>query len=201
MSNAIFPTLQGITFDSTRTPEYSTLVHRAISGRETRIAQYLNPLVTFSMRVEALQQALAEWHTLEGFFRQRQGQFDSFLYADPNDKTATAQTFATADGVATQFQIIRTIGGASETVQNVIGTPVIYKTIATVRTLATGWTMGATGIVTFTVAPVVGAVLDWTGQFYHRVRFTSDTLPVVNMLTDLYNVDNLSFVGSPANLV
>ena len=38
------------------------------------------------------------------------------------------------------------------------------------------WTMGAGGVVTFTVPPASGAALTWTGGYYRRVRFDMDEM-------------------------
>ena len=48
----------------------------------------------------------------------------------------------------------------------------------------TDYTLTTGGVVTFAVAPALGAVLTWTGGYYRRVRFDQDDLPferIVNL--------------------
>ena len=51
-----------------------------------------------------------------GFFLQMQGQFGTFLYADPTDSAATNATFATGDGATTAFTFSRFMGAFLEPV-------------------------------------------------------------------------------------
>ena len=47
MSNAIFPTLPGITWDTIKTPIFNTITKKAVSGRETRVAYMAAPMYSF----------------------------------------------------------------------------------------------------------------------------------------------------------
>ena len=98
MSNAVFPTLAGLTWELKFTDEFKNLVQAAAApGFETRISLGPDPLIHIELIYEFLRRnayhaANDELAILRGFFRARQGDFDSFLLSVP------ALTGNTADG-------------------------------------------------------------------------------------------------------
>lgn len=202
MSNAVFPVLAGLTWDIKASPQFNTSVKRAVSGSEVRAAYMVYPLWTFSLKYELLRDNVAnnELQTLLGFFNARQGQFDSFLHSHPPDSAVTAQQFGAGTGAQTAFQLVRSYGGYVEPVQNLNGSPAIYID-GVLKTLTTDYTISATGMVTFVVAPQAGKALTWTGSFYYRCRFLSDEIDPSQFMRDMYNLSKLEFIGSPKNKV
>lgn len=204
MSNAVFPTLAGLTWNVVRQPEFHTKTQKAVSGREIRLAFMAYPMYTFKMTYEVLRQTGAneELENLCGFFLQRQGSFDSFLYSDPTDNSVTAQGFGTGDGATKSFQLVRPFGTVAtafyEPVQNLNGTPTIYSNGTVVS--GANYTI-SNGLVTFTTAPANGAVLTWTGSFYYRVRFNMDSAEFNQFMKDLWELKKCELYGSPMNKV
>lgn len=199
----IFPTLAGLSWNVTKTPQFNTIAHRAVSGYEVRAALMQYPLWTFSLSYDLLRDgAYGELKTLMGFFLQQQGSFAAFYYSDPSDNAVTGQGFGTGDGATTSFQLIRSYGGFVEPVQNLNGSPSVYVGGA-IKTAGVGadYTVSPTGLVTFAVAPAAGAALTWTGAFYYRVRFAADKADFNQFMYQLYELKQLSFVGSPLNKV
>lgn len=195
MSNAIFPSLPGLKWGSRKTPRFSTIVRRAVSGKEVRAARMSYPLWDFSTSYEVLRAgAEAELQTLVDFFLARKGSFDSFLFTDPSDCVAAGQQFGIGDGVTTQFQLVRSLmsGGFLEPVMNLNGAPTLY---AAGVEQTTGYTISSTGMVSFDVAPAGGAVLTWSGAFYFRCRFSRDTTDFDNFLQDLWEAKKVELVG------
>lgn len=191
MSNAIFPVLAGLDWNVLKTPVWKTRIQEAVSGKELRAAFMSYPLWKFSLSYTVLRAnaANAELQSLMGFFNARQGMFDSFLYSDPTDNSVTGQSFGTGDGSTTAFQLVRSLGGFSEPIQNVNGTPTIYVN----GTATAAFTLGSTGVVTFTTAPAAAAVLTWTGNFYFRCRFLQDSSDFDNFMKDLWTLKKLAF--------
>jgi hypothetical protein len=113
MSNAVFPVLPGLVWDVKKTPQWSTKLQQAASGKELRLSYYSWPIYKYTLAYEVLRQASAylELQTLAGFFNARQGKFDSFLFQDPNDNAVTAHGFGMGDGTTTAFQLQRTAAG------------------------------------------------------------------------------------------
>ncbi len=191
MSNAVFPVLAGLSWNVIKTPVWHTKIQESVSGKELRAAFFSAPLWRFSMSYEILRADAvnAELQSLMGFFLARQGMFDSFLYTDPTDHSVAAQNFGTGDGTTTQFQLVRSLGGFSEPIQNVNGTP----TLDVNGTPTAAFTLGSTGVITFTTAPAAAAVLTWTGSFYFRCRFDLDSADFSNFMQNLWEMKKLSF--------
>ncbi len=193
MSNAVFPSLPGITWGSTKSPEWKTITQESVSGKELRASLMSYPRWTYTLSYEFLRGgSLAELQTLVGFFNARRGMFDDFLYTDPDDNTVTAQQFGVGDGAATGFALVRSYGGFSEPVQNLNSAPSIYVN-GVLKVLTTDYTVSSLGVVTFVTAPASGAVLTWSGTYYWRVRFLQDSSEFGNFLKDLYELKKLSF--------
>lgn len=134
MSNSVFPTLPGLTINVVKQPEFVTTVKRAVSGREYRAAYLQYPLWHLQMTYEFLRAGNrgADLKTLVGFFLTMRGQWDTFLFTDPDDCAVTDQQIGLGDGSTTQFQLVRAFGAGGfsfvEPVQNVNVLAGIYKT-------------------------------------------------------------------------
>lgn len=190
MSNALYPTLPGLTWGMTKTPVWSTQVQKAVSGRELRASYFSYPIYKIKLKYEFLRSgAQAELQALMGFYNARQGSFDSFLLNDASDNTVTDQAFGTGNGVKTQFQLVRTYGGFAEPIAYVNGAAVIKSN----GTVVSNYTI-ANGVVTFAAAPAVGAVLTWSGSFYYRVRFANDTLDFQQVYRQIWSAGTVDLM-------
>lgn len=185
MSNAIFPSLPGLKPEVRRTPIFNTQLSGTDSGREFAISSQLYARYKFHLQYEFLRSlnGFNELQTLVGFFLQRRGRLDDFLFSDEDDRlVTTAQTVGIGNAVNRSFQLVRSIGGAVEPIGAVDGTPAI--TINGSATVA--YTVDANGLVTFTTAPAAAAVLAWTGAFFFRVRFLQDESEFERFLQGLH---------------
>jgi uncharacterized protein (TIGR02217 family) len=199
MSNTVFPTFPGLTFDVTRTPVWSTTTKSSVSQREFRIANSSYPVYHFKLAYEVLRQTpgYTEMATLVGFFNARNGSFDSFLFTDPDDNAVTLQAIGIGDGGTTLFQLVRSFGGYVEPVFDTNGAPAL--TVNGVAQVAgSDYTISATGLVTFTVAPGVGFIVKWTGSYYRRVRFSTDSAEFQKFLRDLWTLKTIELQGFKA---
>lgn len=114
MSNQIFPTLPGLAAERDCEPEFDNVVSRASSGRRYALGKRLYPVWRWNLRANFLRQrlGLAELDALQGFFLQRQGNLDSFLYRDREWNTVAApQVFGQGDGVADRMRLVYNRGG------------------------------------------------------------------------------------------
>ena len=192
MSNVVFPVLPGLMWNVVKKPIWSTAVHQTASGKETRLAYWTYPRWEFDLAYEFLRDdSNNELKTLAGFFLQRQGAYDSFLYTDPYDNTVNGQALATGDGYLKSFQLCRTFGGFVEPMQNINGTPTIQVNGVT----TSAWVMNPTGMVTFTTAPLAGAVITANFSYYFRCRFLDDVAEFTNFMYQLWKLKKLSFVS------
>lgn len=205
MSNAVFPQLPGLSIETSRRPSFKTKVQESVSGNESRAAFMAYPKWALSFDFDVLRDGVSfdELRTIEAFFLQHKGMWDSFLVSVPGDNTATAQQFGVGDGVTTSFQLVRTRAGGgfafAEPCMNIERVDSITAAGATVQ--PSGYSLGGTGRVTFNAAPANGAVLAWSGRFYFRCRFTKDEADFERFLEDLWKYGSVEMVGSPGNKV
>lgn len=190
MSNAIYPTLPGLTPKVSRTAVWESTIKGTASGREYAGAIMTSPRYRYRLEYEFLRDAVAfgELATLVGFFNARRGRVDSFLFTDPTDNAVAEQSFGTGDGSTTLFQLVRTYGGNVEPVYD----PVITSIL--VNGVAVGYTQNNTGGITFNTAPAAAATITWTGSFYWRCRFTDDTLTAEQFMAELWSAKAVSFI-------
>ena len=180
MSNLIFPTLPGLKWDQVKTPIFSTRNQLVTSGKSVRTAFYQYPLYQYDLSYEILRDytvnSVNELQTLMGFYLSRQGGFDSFLYKDPSDNLIASQGIGIGDGNTKSFQLIRTYGGYTEPVNDIIqqvaGVPVLNIYLDGVKQNS-GYTVTyfASGLLTFTSAPGNGVVISADFSYYRRVCF------------------------------
>lgn len=134
MSQAVFPTLSGFTYDRVRSPTAQTIRQSAVSGREVAATYQVYPLHHFSLNFEFLKDTLSapEYDTLTGFILSMLSGYDSFLFTDWSDSAYVVMNFGTGDGFTTAFQLTRTFGAGgftfTEPVQNINGTARLFTT-------------------------------------------------------------------------
>ncbi len=97
-SNFFFPTLPGTRIEVSRSPQWSTKVHKGSSGTEQRVGWYNATLYEFVLNIEVMREGFGggstvEASTLTNFFDSMGGQRDSFLYVDPLDGTSRRVRF------------------------------------------------------------------------------------------------------------
>ncbi len=196
MSNAIFPALVGLGWSVKRVPMWKTRVQEAISGKETRIADWSFPRWKWELAYDFLRgdAGHAEFQSLAGFFNQRQGMFDSFLYQDADDFSVTGQVLGSGDGATKSFQLVRSLGGFIEPIiaPNVVGN--IY--LAGVAQSPSAYTVdGTTGIVTFTTAPAAALAITADFSFYFRCRFVDDSMDFEKFMSQLWRAKKLALIS------
>lgn len=197
MSNAVYPVLPGLEWPVKKTPLWRTKVSTTPNGREFRSSNMVYPRYRLGLKYEFLRSAaaLAEFQALFGFFNARAGAFDTFLFSDPSDYQATLAPFGTGDGSTTAWQLLRPVGGHTQPVYDLDNTgpaPAIYRAGAL---LSSGYSISATGVVTFSTAPSSGQALTWTGRYYWRCRFEGDELGFEQFMQDLWRTGEVRLVS------
>lgn len=199
MSNQILTPLVGMKWPFTRGNKFSTTIKTAVSGREYRTQNWSYPKYEWKLDYEVLREtsSFVEMRYLMGFVNARGGSFDSFLYADPDDYTVTAQVLGTGDGTTTQFQLVRAWGGYVEPVYNLNGTASIFVN-GVLKTITTDYTISAAGLVSFVAAPGAALPVTATFSFYWRVRFNKDGFDFSQMMQKLWQLNGLGFISTAA---
>jgi uncharacterized protein (TIGR02217 family) len=194
MSNAVFPSFPGLTWNVVRRPKWNTITKSSVSGREFRSAQYSYPIWQYKMSYEVLRarSALQEMQQLAAFFNARQGSYDTFLYTDPDDNSVAAQQFGVSNGSQVAYQLVRSFGGYTEPIFDVNSAPMIYNAGA-LQTAGTHYNISSTGLVTFVSPPALNNVLTWAGTFYWRCRFMQDQAEFNQFMRQLWELKTLEF--------
>ncbi|HFB6717545.1 TPA: DUF2460 domain-containing protein [Neisseria gonorrhoeae] len=196
MGNAVFPEFPGLKWGRKKTAVWSTGTQKSASGREFRTAYYTYPQWRFSLSFEVLRTkaSVNELEKLAGFFNARKGSFESFLYEDPADNAVTDQPVGnTVQGVA-RYQLVRSMGGFIEPVSAVKERPAV-KVGGTVLAYGRDYTVTDKGVLVFNTPQPPGRPITWTGGFYFRVRFTSDTVDFENVLGSLWAAKKIEFTS------
>lgn len=224
MSDALFPSnLPGVTWNIARTPSFSTGVYEALSGAERRIRHRENPKERIELGYELLREdsSFAELQAVLGFYLERDGPFDSFLFHDPYHGLVTNLQFGIGNGVTRQFQLVRRVGNKAQTVHNpaaTAGVGYVWFPVAgddadfwpesvdawpgDVYSPADGlWTLLANGVVEFAIPPAWGKRLLWTGLYYYRARFADDTIDYNEFMRRLFETKKVPLVMSLLNIL
>jgi hypothetical protein len=228
MSNVLWPKLPGLHWEPKVSDEFATLVQKAAApGYETRIALGPDPIPHFELSYDFLRQPGSQADTLRspaeelmnlrGFFRARQGSFDSFLLYAPDvtennaDGVIAAQVLTPdANNVA---PLIVTRAGFNENIYEAAGVngnplgvgaaPVIKKdgTPLVVTTdysfHGPGYAVGSAtypGLAISFVASTGGHAITADFTWYYRVRFEQDTQEFQKFLALLYEAQQVQLV-------
>lgn len=198
MSNAVFPTLPGLSITVKKEPEFDTIIQRAVSGKELRIGQRVYPLWYHTLSFNFLRDTAAypELKALGEFYLNRYAALDSFLFTDPDDYTVSNQTLGTGNGSNRDFQLVRPFGSHLEPVYN-------PNTITDVKVagVSAGYVLQSNGVVRMNTAPANGAAVTATFTYYFRCRFLKDRLSLEKFLHQVWKTGTVEMVGSLQNKI
>lgn len=172
--NARLPTEIAYGFSSG--PEFATDVFTSPGGWESRRAHW--PLNRGRWEISFTNRTTPQIALLLDFFRSvAVGRAYSFRFKDFNDYTF-ANVIGLGDGTTRSFPLFKTYTSGQATFQRLLTKPVTQTIRVAINGVYTDAFVVApnTGILTFDVAPSVGAILLALGEFDCAVRFASDTL-------------------------
>jgi uncharacterized protein (TIGR02217 family) len=179
LTQYVYPSLPGLKIDISRTPEFRTVVKESASGKEVRAAMRAYPRWRYQLGYEVLRTSsgLEELQKLVAFYGQVRGQFDDFLFIDPDFNAVTAQQFGVGDGVTQSFQLVRSVSGLGTTWAEPVwaprGTPTIF-----INGTPTAATIGDLDQVRVPpAARVCQQVNDFCGDGLHGSTLNNSTFP------------------------
>jgi hypothetical protein len=222
MSDAIFPILSGRTWPITREPRLTTVTHTAASGREFRFTNQTFPRYTFTLKYNYLRQDVKrqDLDVLEGFFLDRMGSLDTFLFAYPvrmpGEEPLWNCQIGTGDGVRVTFDLVRSRAGRVERLYNLVEgdytfAPLMWHPwIPSTRKWSAGndpvWLMSrewrrpqwsiANGQVTFSVPPAAGEPVVLTTQVFWRARFSEDYLSIDHFAKQFHEAQEVKLIAT-----
>ncbi|MGC3936934.1 phage distal tail protein, Rcc01695 family [Roseobacter sp. EG26] len=177
-----------LSFGSVGGPERRTDVVTISNGFEERNSPWAHSRRRYDAGMGM--RSLDDVETMIAFFEARYGQLFAFRWKDWSDYrsskpsldvTAFDQEIGTGDGVQTEFQLLKTYTSGAYSYVRPINKPVVD----TIRIGVAGSEMqdtvdytadAATGVITFNVAPVAGAIVTAGFEFDVPVRFDTDRI-------------------------
>lgn len=201
MTVPAFPTLIGLAYPVLRSPMFSTIPQKAISGKETRLQLWTYPRYKFEASFDYLGSAAGvntDWQTLLGFWNSVAGSALPFHWNDPDDNAITAQSLGVGNASQTIFNFIRSLGGFVEPIQDVTpGSVTIYlngvSQSPSSYTLLTDPNWGLTYAVQFNSAPGAGVAVTATFNYNWPCRFEADEAQFSNFMFRFWELKKLSF--------
>jgi hypothetical protein len=195
----IFPAnISGLTFSGARRKGWGTQLQESLTTKFTSIGLQKFPIVYWELSYELVRDDISpsELRSLLGLTNAQQGRAGRFLYADPLFNTVALEPFGTGNGTTTAFQLVATFQnpggpGRPEIIQNLNGTPQIFDHGSLVSSGA--YSIGVTGIVTFTTPPTNGHALTWSGSFYYRCKFVADTQDFEMLMKQWWTAKSIKF--------
>lgn len=172
MSNAIYPTVKGLTWTVLKTPSFGTIVQTAANKAEVRIEQSQNPIWKWQLIYEYLYDNYyspnntqpyspqTDLRELLGFWLARQGQYDDFLFDDPSDDWIGPMTWKARWDFNPGQIIIDSAGHAQK------------------------WSGGITGQTIPTFNHSGGSVTDGTGSWADQGLFAGNTAQYLTTIND-----------------
>lgn len=199
---AIFPALPGLGWSVTKMPRFAGRIQNAVSGRELRVLDQPNPIWTWTLTYSLLRDkwdaraaigpgvGYDELRAIAGFFLQRQGTFQPFLFDDPTDNIIAGQVVGTGNSSSSIFQLVRSMGGFAEPITAPNAVAAIY--FNGVRQSPASYTVDAeTGLVTFATPPPAGHVITADLTYRFRVRFADDSAEFENFMYQLWQLKQI----------
>lgn len=118
MVSNVYPELIGLSFSTGAKPTFSTDVQVHTSGRETRTQYWANPKWDFKLQYDYLPNKTTDSQTdykkLVGFFLDRHGSFESFLFKAPDDRYVENLQLGIGDANTVEYDLYRQFGPYSE---------------------------------------------------------------------------------------
>lgn len=212
MSNVLFPELPGLEWDTSLTPMFNTKIMTSINGRELRASFQAAPKYEISLSYAFLREnkGRKELQQLQGFYLERRGAFDSFLYKMPDDNQFDC-TFV-GDGATTSFQLYKDMYTSQlplgNTEEQMVGevdpnmwnqTPV--KPMWDANTSKPMWNAATAKITSdgkYILSQPLEAGIEITisGAYFYRCRFKDDTQQYVNFMHKLWKANKVELIGS-----
>ncbi|EPQ0791593.1 DUF2460 domain-containing protein [Acinetobacter baumannii] len=213
MSDVLFPELPGLEWDLTKTPMFNTKIMQSVNGRELRASYQAVPKYQISMSFAFLRESKGrkELQQLEGFFLERRGSFDSFLFKMPEDNEFQC-TFI-GDGVQTSFQLYKQINTTQIPLQHTQAEqsedPLMWSENASKpmwsdpesQMWLLQFVITNNGMLQLSIPLLEGESITVTGTFYYRCRFADDEQQYTNFMSNLWKAGKVEMVGSLGNKV
>lgn len=176
-------------------PQGKTTIKQLLSGRERRNADWQDVQHMFTLPFQNISKE--QYRSIKNMHLVCRQMLHCFRYRDHLDDTASDDLFGIGDGTTKTFQLLKLSQADGVQYQrNIYALPTSPNDLVI---KIDGVTTGAyvvdrdRGLVEFTSAPALNAVLTWSGTFDLWVRFNQDWLP--------FSIDNLNACNGSVELL
>lgn len=194
----------GMDIEISRTAKWESRVQENVAGKETRISYRTIPRWNWEVKFNFLRNnnpGLAQNNTVEfanftAFYNNRAGAFDSFQWQDPEDNSVLGQSLGVGTGVASGYQLVRSLGGFTENIFAPSTVTAVYVDSTSVGFTVTNWGSSIPGQITFsTLSPTSTQNLSADFQYYWPVHFDADTMVYERMVNRIWAIKKVSFTS------
>lgn len=198
MSTDVFPTLPGLGFTWGKRPGFNTGMHKAAAGVSVRTSFMQYPIWEFEGTFEFLRDdATNEFKTMCGFFCNRKGRWDTFLFKDSDDYLVTDGDLGTGDGVTTMFPLLRDFGGFVERIGQVDTDEDLDVFADGVLVDPLDYTLTMPNKIVFDTAPADGVVITASFQFFFVCIFKEDMADFDKFADKFWELQTIEFESIP----
>ncbi len=201
MTIPVFPTLAGLIWPVKRSPLFNTIEHNAVSGKSTTQSLFAYPKYRYEVGYDILRSdANAEWQTLFSFFVLVKGKASPFHFYDAADNVVIGQQLGVGDGVTTDFLFVRTLGSATDPVQDVRSTGTLKFYLngvlqsSGVNLLNTSQYATLYGI-RFVTPPANGVIVTADFDYYWLCRFNEDEAEFSQFMSVFWELRAIKFTS------
>jgi hypothetical protein len=192
MSTIVFPALPGLDWSVFRRPNFTNIIRLSDSDREvnTRLSQRCFYDFELGYAFLRSKQGFTDVQQIQSLFLKMRGDYDAFLFEDPNDKAVTLSQIGTGDAANKVFVLGRNTGANFYEAVGYLNTLTgVY--LSGVLQSGSTYTFTVPNVITFNTAPGAGIVVTATFSYYYVCRFKDNAQQYeqfMNQLTKLRSV-------------
>lgn len=194
MSTLVFPSLPGLAWSVMRRPTFTTLTRLSDSARETTLRMATVCSYEFELKYEFLRHrdGNTDLQQIQSLFLAVRGDYDIFLFEDPNDNNIVEGQIGTGNGVNTVFVLARNTG------------PYFYEAIGYLNALTSvsvdgvvqspaSYAWAKPNVIVFNSPPAAGKVVTATFSYYHVCRFLDASQDYEQFMKQLTRLQSVKF--------
>lgn len=194
MSTIVFPALPGLSWSVYRRPTFASIVRMSDSQREVTASLAQRCFYDFELSYEFLRskQGFTDLQQIQSLFLKMRGDYDTFLFEDPNDKSVTLSQIGTGNGTNKVFVLGRNTGSNFyEAVGYLNSLTGVY--LNGVLQSGGSYTFTVPNIITFNTAPANGVVVTATFSYFQVCRFKEHSHQYEQFMNQLTKLRSVKF--------
>jgi uncharacterized protein (TIGR02217 family) len=198
MTLSILPAFRGLDWGSKATPRFNNHIAKSPNGYEVRTNLQDQPLWDFEISYEFLanrKMGARDLETIQQFFLERKGSFESFLFAAPETPMEVNTVLGTGDGVVTDFDLLKTTGTYTELAGGTSSATDMMVYLDGVPQVVADYTLIDSRTIRFDTAPAASVVVSADYLPLFRVRFSQDMAHFDQFMTELWQLQQLELTG------